>query len=209
MVRESERVKKDRSVFVCNRTALHWAAKRNHQQVVEYLLTNGADRNIQAHNTFTPARVCTDDALRAVLESRSNSAPETVRLESLSNSSLPIVPNYLRNPVFPYVSTISTPAPSVSDDQTVTLLCRIADDPLESDFVEFDFCKTPTHGSYQRLLHVLCEEFNLDHIDKIRRLPHVRMRHDRDVERLKENHMLEIVQMKSEVTLSSPSSTDT
>ena len=129
---------------------------------------------------------------------------------SVSSSSLPIVPNYLRNPVFPYISATPTPTPfAASNHQTVTLLCRIADDPSESDFVEFDFCQTPTHSAYQRLLNTLYEEFNIDQIDKIRRLPHIRVRNDRDVARLKDNHMLEIVQSKSDLTLSSPSSADT
>lgn len=50
------------------RTALHWAAKRNHKQVVEYLLEHGADKDIQAHDKSTPANVCSNDALRKVLE---------------------------------------------------------------------------------------------------------------------------------------------
>jgi ankyrin repeat protein len=55
--------------FFFYRTALHWAAKRNHRQVVGYLLENGADRDIQAHDQSTPAYVCTDDLLRKILQS--------------------------------------------------------------------------------------------------------------------------------------------
>lgn len=53
--------------FCFFRTALHWAAKRNHSQVVGYLLSNGADREIQAHDQSIPAHVCTDDSIRVML----------------------------------------------------------------------------------------------------------------------------------------------
>jgi hypothetical protein len=124
------------------------------------------------------------------------------------------VPNYLRAPSFPYLSTVPstststvTPQPMLVEHPTITLLCRIADDPNEKDFIEFDFHASPLHGSYERLRAVLCEEFHLDYIDRIRRLPHVRIRDDRDIQRLKDNHMLEIIMKKTDATNIS-SSTD-
>jgi hypothetical protein len=92
---------------------------------------------------------------------------------------------------------VTSPTPIVTDNQTITLLCRIADDSLETDFVEFDFSKSPNLGSYNRLLSLICDELNLNHIDKLRRLPCIRIRNDRDVERLKDNHMLEVILIKT------------
>ena len=89
------------------------------------------------------------------------------------------------------------------NEDLITLLCRIADDPLEADFIEFDFNKLPAHGAYQRLVAILRDEFQLDHVEKIRRLPHIRLRHDRDVERLKDNHMLEVIRIKTDENMSS------
>jgi len=182
---------------------LHWAAKRNHSQVVEYLLANGADKTIEANNKSTPANVCTNQHLRDLLQTSSSSS-ETIS----SSTSLPIIPNYLRHPVFPYVtpSTSSSSAPINLDDTTtanitphhqqnsVTLLCRIADDPTETDFVEFDFTKQPIDGSYDRLVSLVSQEleFEIDHVEKLRRLPCIRIRNDRDVQRLKDNHMIEV-----------------
>lgn len=195
--------------FFSSRTALHWAAKRNHSQVVGFLLNKGADRDIQAHDQSIPAHVCTDDSLRAMLQSTISDSKKKQEEQQLSfqfhlddnsspctnQSSLPIIPNYLRNPVFPYVaSSPSTSLPSTNDQQqTITLLCRIANDPTEIDFVEFDFPKQPNSGSYDRLRSLICEELNLVQIDRLRRLPCVRVRHDRDVERLKDNDMLEVI----------------
>ena len=48
---------------------MHWAAKRNHTQVVEYLLANGANKDIQAFDQSTPAHVCTDHSLQQILQS--------------------------------------------------------------------------------------------------------------------------------------------
>ncbi|CAF3250873.1 unnamed protein product [Rotaria sp. Silwood2] len=115
---------------------------------------------------------------------------------SISNTTLPIVPNYLRHPIFPHVSSQPITNLSPINTQTITLLCRIADDPSETDFIEFDFNKTPNIGSFERLLSDICHELNIDHIDKLRRLPCVRIRNDRDVERLKDNHMLEVILIK-------------
>lgn len=113
---------------------------------------------------------------------------------SINPSTLPIVPNYLRNPAFPYIASSSPASNStVTEQQTIALLCRIADDPTESDFVEFDFVKQPNSGSYDRLCSLICEELNLTQIEKLRRLPSVRIRHDRDVDRLKDNDMLEVI----------------
>lgn len=125
----------------------------------------------------------------------------------IPDSTLPIVPNYLRNPVFLYSSENPSNLTTNENEQNlVTLLCRIADDPKETDFIEFDFDKRPVQGSYQRLSHRLCEEFQINDFEKIRRLPHIRIRNDRDVERLKDNHMLEVV-VRS--TMNPLSSTDT
>ncbi len=55
-------------VFVVRRTALHWAVKRNHSQVVEFLLETGADKDIQAHDKSTPVHMCTNDSLRQMFQ---------------------------------------------------------------------------------------------------------------------------------------------
>ncbi|CAF1254164.1 unnamed protein product [Rotaria sordida] len=175
-------------------TALHWAAKRNHRQVVEYLLENGANTDIQAHDKSTAAHVCNNDSLRQILES--TTFDNSVSSTSISTTTLPIVPNYLRHPVFPYVSSQPITNLSSINTETITLLCRIADDPSETDFIEFDFNKIPNTGSFERLLSNICHELNIDHIDKLRRLPCIRVRNDCDVERLKDNHMLEVILIK-------------
>ncbi len=64
--------------------------------------------------------------------------------------------------------------------------------------MEFDFNKTPNTDSFKRLSSIICNELGIDHIDKLRRLPCIRIRNDRDVARLKDNHMLEVILIKTD-----------
>ena len=59
-------------------TALHWACKRNHAQVVEILLLKGADPNQPAKDGTLPSQLTTDRAVLDVL-------PETPGAGSHSN----------------------------------------------------------------------------------------------------------------------------
>lgn len=86
---DGEREREKRWIFIdrffSSRTALHWAAKRNHSQVVGFLLSKGANRDIQAHDQSIPVHVCTDDSLRVMLQSTtSNSKRLSLSLSSFS-----------------------------------------------------------------------------------------------------------------------------
>ena len=61
----------------------------------------------------------------------------------------------------------------------------------DSDFVELELCSP----SYQALLRSCCEELELQPSDilKIRKLPNVWVRKDRDVQRMREGQELEVV----------------
>ena len=50
------------------RTALHWAAKRNHVTVVRYLLKKGADKEIKNSNGEIAAQLTTMEDIRNILE---------------------------------------------------------------------------------------------------------------------------------------------
>ena len=49
------------------RSALHWGAKRNHQTVVQYLLTLGADRNAVDKDGKTAAELTTSAEIHSLL----------------------------------------------------------------------------------------------------------------------------------------------
>ncbi|XP_015270479.1 PREDICTED: ankyrin repeat domain-containing protein 40-like [Gekko japonicus] len=80
-------------------TCLHWASKRNHARVVSYLLGAGADKEILTVREETPAQLTSKREIRKILGAEeADDLPDVKR-----DSTLPIIPNYLANPPFPYV----------------------------------------------------------------------------------------------------------
>lgn len=76
-------------MFVFNRTALHWAAKRGHKDIVEVLLEHNGDRNLVNEKGESPLSLATRPEVRIMLGGE----------PTVPNSDpLPIAPNYLKNP---------------------------------------------------------------------------------------------------------------
>lgn len=108
---------------------MHWAANRGHYDVVLLLIEDGYALNAEDNKNRTPYDVCPEskDKLKAVLElgeERENMVRSSAsrRTSDASEQSSPgFVPNYVRNPPFPYAmknsfDNFSTPpASSVSN----------------------------------------------------------------------------------------------
>ncbi|MEE6506679.1 hypothetical protein FKM82_007790 [Ascaphus truei] len=78
-------------------TCLHWACKRNHIQVISYLLESGADKDIFTNKGEKPVQLTSKKYIKKILGVE-EFATENVK----PDSELPFVPNYLANPPFPY-----------------------------------------------------------------------------------------------------------
>uniref|UniRef100_A0A8C3NW37 Ankyrin repeat domain 40 n=6 Tax=Sylvioidea TaxID=2116661 RepID=A0A8C3NW37_9PASS len=92
-------------------TCLHWACKRNHAAVVAYLLHAGADKDILTKKGERPAQLTSKREIRKML------GVEDELTDLKQDSDLPIIPNYLANPPFPYVyntSSTSIPDPALN-----------------------------------------------------------------------------------------------
>ncbi|XP_063266310.1 ankyrin repeat domain-containing protein 40 [Prinia subflava] len=83
-------------------TCLHWACKRNHAAVVAYLLHAGADKDILTKKGERPAQLTSKREIRKML------GVEDELTDVKQDSDLPIIPNYLANPPFPYVYNTSS-----------------------------------------------------------------------------------------------------
>ncbi|XP_041888350.1 ankyrin repeat domain-containing protein 40 isoform X2 [Corvus kubaryi] len=93
-------------------TCLHWACKRNHVAVVAYLLHAGADKDILTKKGERPAQLTSKREIRKMLGVEDDQLPDLKQ-----DSDLPIIPNYLANPPFPYVyntSSTSIPDPTLN-----------------------------------------------------------------------------------------------
>lgn len=94
---------------------LHWAAKRGHTSIVSFLLASGADKTIKNDKGQVPLDIATNRPIRELLGGDPNiEAPP---------DNLPIQPNYLQHPVFPYSSPLSEkPRKTESAPQSVPSL---------------------------------------------------------------------------------------
>ncbi len=87
----------------CSRTPLHWACKRNHFNVAECLLNNGADSSISSNDGSLPVDLTNSEAILLLL-SPSGQKSSTCKDAGGPQSDLPIIPNYLKYPTFPYAT---------------------------------------------------------------------------------------------------------
>ncbi|XP_061830092.1 ankyrin repeat domain-containing protein 40 [Nerophis lumbriciformis] len=77
-------------------TCLHWACKRNHKLIVSYLLSSGADKDILTAKDEMAAQLTSKPEIKRLLGVEVEDLPEVPGPE------LPIIPNYLSNPLFIY-----------------------------------------------------------------------------------------------------------
>ncbi|KAK9406936.1 ankyrin repeat domain-containing protein 40 [Crotalus adamanteus] len=111
-------------------TCLHWACKRNHALVVAYLLEAGADKDILTVKEEKALQLTSKREIRKML------GVEDVDELLDVKKDLPIIPNYLSNPPFPYVynsmsnSTTSTSASSLNGRLSPSLQKHNMDPPV-------------------------------------------------------------------------------
>lgn len=77
-------------------TPLHWAAKRGHVNIVKHLVQEGGDTTVLTNKGETAAQLSNDTGIKQMLGEGDSMDLNT------ANQTLPIVPNYLRNPKFFY-----------------------------------------------------------------------------------------------------------
>ena len=202
---------------VSSRTALHWACKRNHTSVMRFLIANGADVNLNTFKQESAASLASSEEALLLLGCSLEKRVENLMVNSQSD--LPIVPHYLKNPPFPYGETVHQDPESIPIEDPSRHL-RIAnskgdtgrgkttndhrydtDPPLvlklringsqDSDFIEVEISSL----TYQSLLETCAEELEVDvtTISKIRKLPNVIVRNDRDVQRMSSGQELEVM----------------
>jgi len=104
-------------------TALHWAAKRNHLNIVNLLCNHGADKNIPTNKGEVAAQLTSEGVIKVLLNAMKGgstaTAPSTTpttaattpasngdskkqNISVKSEEKLAITPNYIRNPPLAY-----------------------------------------------------------------------------------------------------------
>jgi len=98
-------------------TALHWAAKRNHLNIVNLLCNHGADKNIPTNKGEVAAQLTGEGVIKVLLNAMkgggggsgqaaannqaSNGSPAPAK-PTVKEEKLAITPNYIRNPPLAY-----------------------------------------------------------------------------------------------------------
>ncbi|XP_032175788.1 ankyrin repeat domain-containing protein 40 isoform X3 [Mustela erminea] len=85
-------------------TCLHWACKRNHGQVVSFLLQSGADKEILTTKGEMPVQLTSRREIRKIMGVEEDDGADSLP-QLKKESELPFVPNYLANPAFPFIYT--------------------------------------------------------------------------------------------------------
>ncbi|XP_059006376.1 ankyrin repeat domain-containing protein 40 isoform X3 [Mustela lutreola] len=85
-------------------TCLHWACKRNHGQVVSYLLQSGADKEILTTKGEMPVQLTSRREIRKIMGVEEDDGADSLP-QLKKESELPFVPNYLASPAFPFIYT--------------------------------------------------------------------------------------------------------
>lgn len=200
-------------------TALHWACKRNHISVVEFLLQKGVNKEILTSKGEKAVDLTTSEDIIKLLGSTQNSS-----IVNQTTSSSTFTPNYLANPVFPYTQPVLPASGNteqnvveikqsyqnnlngqsmqgVNDNSELVLKIRVAylDD---RDYIEVEMDKS--NLTYEALKSVMCKELGIERrlINKIRKLPNTILRKDKDVQRLCDFQELEVVLTNNRVQLS-------
>jgi len=205
-------------------TALHWAAKRNHLNIVNLLCNHGADKSISTNKGELPAQLTSEGVIKVLLSANLNKLSSTPQSKSIKKEeSLPITPNYIRSPPLGYKvdtnkreqepvqekrprieSTKQTPqrrqvapAPVIGTAQELILKVRVAGN-VDPDFIEVEMPGDSLTLEY--LAVVAAEELGVEtsQVERVRKMPNTRLRRDKEVARLTDYQEVELVMKGTE-----------
>ncbi|XP_019645979.1 PREDICTED: ankyrin repeat domain-containing protein 40-like [Branchiostoma belcheri] len=192
---------------------LHWAVKRGHKNLVSRLLAAGADPALLTSQGQVPAQLTDSPDIRSLLGASPDESPPKAE-------PLPITPNYMANPPFPYVKQEQGPRSAVNGsparhrvaleqpqshvpgrqqytpavDQELVLKVRVANPmQMENDFIEIEMDRSKL--TFRDLLATCCRELQVqpEKVQKVRKLPNTMLRKDKDVTRLHDFQEIELV----------------
>jgi len=183
-------------------TALHWAAKRNHLNIVNLLCNHGADKNIPTNKGEVAAQLTSEGVIKVLLNAMKGSTPKP-QIKREESTKLPITPNYIRHPPLAYEVDLGDRRPEKKqrlnsvergrvEPPELILKLRVAN-AVDPDFIEIELPFSALTLEY--LIVMGCEELGIpaNSVDRVRKLPNTRLRRDREVERLHDYQEVEFV----------------
>lgn len=191
-------------------TALHWAAKRNHLNIVNLLCNHGADKNIPTNKGEVAAQLTSEGVIKVLLNAmKGSSTPKPQIKREEAPAKLAITPNYIRHPALGYEVDLggdrrpekklrlnSNESSHICGrgkaDSELILKLRVAN-AQDPDFIEIELPQSALTLEY--LIVMGCEELGIssNSVERVRKLPNTRLRRDREVERLADYQEVEFV----------------
>jgi len=206
-------------------TALHWAAKRNHLNIVNLLCNHGADKSISTNKGELPAQLTSEGVIKVLLSANLNklsSTPKTVKKED--KESLPITPNYIRSPPLGYKvdtnnreqAAVQEKRPRVESARQTPQRKQVAQAQVSAGAAQELILKVRVAGSddadyievemqgdtltLENLAVVAAEELGVEtsQVERVRKMPNTRLRRDKEVARLTDYQEVELVMKGAE-----------
>ncbi|XP_040572390.1 ankyrin repeat domain-containing protein 40 [Lepeophtheirus salmonis] len=184
-------------------SALHWAAKRNYLEVVELLLSNGANAALKTRDSKMPSDLATDNKVLAVLNAPPKNSADTP-MDSF-------IPNYIKYPPLSHKVDLSnrkdltnvqesTPIqfPELKETKRNMTILKVK---LKKDeyFIEVDIFPSEIH-IFDDFVSILVNELNIQSINDVSlilKLPDTKLRRIEEVKRLANYQELIVIRTKS------------
>lgn len=168
-------------------TALHWAVKGGYTNAVSYLLSKGADPKLEDNENRTPLDLAkkASISIKSAIGIDDEEGMQQLRFEKEQNQFEKEQKQFLSSLAFTPTTVPQLPQPKILNEQKIQNLkvpiTIFVKESGSKDVIEVDLEKK----TYDYLYNLIISEFNLkEPIKKIRKVPNILIRKDKDVERI-------------------------
>lgn len=189
-------------------TALHWAAKRNHLNIVNLLCNHGADKSVPTNKGEMAADLTSEGVIKVLLNAQASKltpAPSqpvkaTAKVSPARSHQVDIPDRVEKKPKIEsdlparHVVQQATPVRRVVSQVTKELILkiRVANRP-DPDYIEIELASGGL--TLENLTVTACNELGVQtsQVARVRKMPDTRLRRDKEVARLQDYQQVELV----------------
>lgn len=189
-------------------TALHWAAKRNHLNIVNLLCNHGADKSVPTNKGEMASDLTSEGVIKVLLNAQASKmatvptqpVKATAKVSPARSHQVDISDRVEKKPKIEsdlparHVVQQATPVRRVVSqvNKELILKIRVANRP-DPDYIEIEM---PIGGlTLENLTVTACTELGVQtsQVARVRKMPDTRLRRDKEVARLQDYQQVELV----------------
>jgi len=189
-------------------TALHWAAKRNHLNIVNLLCNHGADKSVPTNKGEMASDLTSEGVIKVLLNAQASKmatvptqpVKATAKVSPARSHQVDISDRVEKKPKIEsdlparHVVQQATPVRRVVSqvNKELILKIRVANRP-DPDYIEIEM---PIGGlTLENLTVTACSELGVQtsQVARVRKMPDTRLRRDKEVARLQDYQQVELV----------------